>query len=271
MYEEYNAHIPDIRAYLDRIGIAEIPEPTIENLNRLIWNHQMHIPFETIDSAVFHIPISLRIDDIFEKLIVRKRGGYCHEQNALLCQLLKDLGYNADSSFGRIIRGADYRPFATHRTIIVKDPGEDFERFVDVGMGGPLPPAAYPLVDGHEETWFGQTFRIHRSEEHWWMMCTVGPDGSETRQLELCDIRQRPEEFIPANYYCSTSPEHDFTHVRIVNQRTENGILSLMHDHLTIHRGQEKTVIDIPDEKTFFRVVEEYFGMTLTAPEAASS
>ena len=55
--------------------------------------HLCSIPFENLE--VFdagRIP-SLRSEDIYEKIIVRKRGGYCFELNKLFYELLKALDF----------------------------------------------------------------------------------------------------------------------------------------------------------------------------------
>ena len=77
MYEPYDLPFPDPDAYLARIGITERPEPTAENLDRLVYAHLTHVPFEDLNQSVFGRPISLKTADLFEKIVVQKRGGYC--------------------------------------------------------------------------------------------------------------------------------------------------------------------------------------------------
>ena len=58
MYEELYREIPDVGAYLERLGL-EAPEQCDEAyLDRLVYTHQCEIPFENIDvrqeSSDFH-------------------------------------------------------------------------------------------------------------------------------------------------------------------------------------------------------------------------
>ena len=50
MYEELYAPLPDVRAYLERIGLKDLqPEPTVEWLDRIIHSQLTHIPFDAMD------------------------------------------------------------------------------------------------------------------------------------------------------------------------------------------------------------------------------
>ena len=93
MSEELYAPIPDLDAYLARIGIAEAKEPTLDFLDEVIMAHQCSVPFDDLDTCALDIVPSLGIPDLFEKIVVRKRGGYCFELNALFGALLKALGF----------------------------------------------------------------------------------------------------------------------------------------------------------------------------------
>ena len=261
MYEEYNAHIPDVDAYLAKIGLNERPEPTVENLDRMIWAHQCRIPFETLDMTRYHVPVTLEIEKLYQKMVVGERGGCCHEQNALFCQLLKDLGYDADSVFCRIRTGMDFIMICTHRCILV-DFGDE-TRFCDVGFGGPLPAKSFPLIDGYTETVGGETFTMRDYDELYWELAKILPDGTYMPLQNFQKFRQPPEQFIAVNYYCSESPDSIFRQFPLVNLRTEDGALSLVGDRLTVHSRGEREIIEIKDDEMFDRILTERFGMTV--------
>lgn len=54
--------------------------------------------------------ISLEPDDLYEKIVVKKRGGYCMEVNCFFGIVLRSLGFEVYSSGGRVSRGADGLP-----------------------------------------------------------------------------------------------------------------------------------------------------------------
>ena len=51
--DELYKPLPDVDAYLERIGIAAPQKPTQDFLDELIREHQRHVPFENLDSFVF--------------------------------------------------------------------------------------------------------------------------------------------------------------------------------------------------------------------------
>lgn len=79
--------------YLKRIGIDERLPPTDETLHRIHRNHVFHVPFENLDIH-FKKRFSLNLPEIYEKVVVNQRGGFCYELNLLFNALLMSLGFN---------------------------------------------------------------------------------------------------------------------------------------------------------------------------------
>ena len=76
MYEELYAPLPNAEAYLERIGLKDLqPEPTVEWLDRIIHAQLTHIPFDAMDCWGLGETPSLAINDLFDKIVVRHRGG----------------------------------------------------------------------------------------------------------------------------------------------------------------------------------------------------
>ena len=93
MYEELYEPIPQTKPYLKRLGLTAVPAADKENLDRLIYAHQLHVPFEDLDVCEFKRTASLSISSLYEKIVLKKRGGYCYELNALFASLLTACGY----------------------------------------------------------------------------------------------------------------------------------------------------------------------------------
>ena len=67
---------PKVQAYLNHIGFEGTPKNDFASLSQLQTRHLKTIPYENLD-VMRDIPLSLEIDDIYEKIIGRNRGGYC--------------------------------------------------------------------------------------------------------------------------------------------------------------------------------------------------
>ena len=79
-------------AYLKRIKASFDGNITLDNLNALIFQHQITVPFE--DLAVYENwgTVNLEPEALFHKIVTEHRGGFCFELNGAFLLLLKDSG-----------------------------------------------------------------------------------------------------------------------------------------------------------------------------------
>ena len=82
----------DAGAYLDRIGYSGPTEPTAETLVALHRAHMLAVPFENLDIHLGRRNV-LDPEHVFDKVVRRRRGGWCFELNGLFALLLETLGY----------------------------------------------------------------------------------------------------------------------------------------------------------------------------------
>ena len=97
--------------------------------------HAGTIPFENIDVQLGR-PTSRAVPDIFAKLVERRRGGWCYEQNGLLGWALAEIGFAVTPLAGGVMRGiAGNAVLGNHLALLVELDGP---WLVDVGFGGSL-------------------------------------------------------------------------------------------------------------------------------------
>ena len=259
MYEAMNRPIPDVAGYLKRIGLDSPPTVSLEGLNDLVWAHQTHVPFEDLNTSLLGLPVSLEIPDLYDKVVVRRRGGYCYELNALFTRLLADLGFDARSVFCRVVRGRDFLPPCAHRAVVVKL--ADRLYFCDVGFGGPMPAGALEIGNGVGRDVRGEYFRIDRFDDYWWTVSRITSTGAREAVLQFNTFPQTPQEFIAANMKSAMDPESIFVKNVLVNLRTADGSLSITDDVFTVRRNGETRTEHIRDDATLRGVLKEYFGI----------
>ena len=68
--------------YLDRIHFQGPATATMDTVTKLMRCQLQTIPFENLDVQAKKV-VSINPNDIVEKLVHRKRGGYCYEVNGL--------------------------------------------------------------------------------------------------------------------------------------------------------------------------------------------
>ncbi len=124
----------DVAEYLARIGAG-----ADDDLATLTERHYRAVPFENL-SIHLGETIDTRPDALFDKIVRRRRGGFCYELNGLFGALLSELGHEV-AFLGARVHGqdSDTAPLA-HQALRVT--GRDgVARLVDVGFGGFCVPA----------------------------------------------------------------------------------------------------------------------------------
>ena len=252
--------IPDVDAYLERIGIAGTRELTPEFLDELINAHQHAVPFDNLDVYEKQLIPSLGVADLFDKIVKRKRGGYCFELNGLFGALLKSLGFTTRPAMARVLLRPIPYPLITHRANIVTIDGCEY--LADVGFGGPMANFAPLMEDGAARTENDKTFTLHRVDDYWWEVGYRGSKEQEARVLRVCAMPVGEEDFIPLSFYQAQNPESVFRLNRMANIKTADGAYDLRNTTYTEFHGSEKTVVEI-DDADLDCLLEEKFGIVL--------
>ena len=112
----------NIKTYLERIDYRGSLVPNVETLRALQLAHLLAVPFENL-SIHAQQPIVLNDDALFEKIVGRRRGGFCYELNGLFAALLRALGFDvAMLSAGVAKDSSGFGPGFDHMTLRVEHP-----------------------------------------------------------------------------------------------------------------------------------------------------
>ena len=251
-----------IDRYLERIGFDGPINQDGDTLDRLIWAHISTVPFESLDLHEYGIVPSLNIDDLYEKFVVNRRGGYCFEQNTIFGQLLNDLGFPTYATVVRLLGPPGFPLFPySHKGLVSEAEGKVW--YCDVGYGGPGPKGAVEIRDG-EQVVGGVTYRgtirpddffIERKTEDGWANVLYFAQ----RPIEPCD-------FEPLNFYCAMRPDSGFRLNRTVNLTLPNGSKALSGKHFTLRVDGNITERDIETPEELEELLREEFGIDIHIP-----
>lgn len=191
-------------------------------LNNMIKDFLTNYTFNNIE-ILLNPGKLLKLDDnsLEEKLIDRKRGGYCFENNQYFFKLLKSKGYNVSRTLGRVLYGQDHANTPkSHQVTILKKEGQLY--LVDVGFG-PYAPGCFIPFDGREVKSFnGSIYRLNKiSDSHY-----ILEELKEDRYFSLYkfDLSDYVDvDFEVSNYYTNTHPESKFTTSFMLSQHQNNG------------------------------------------------
>lgn len=253
----------DVKKYLNRIGIDFIPEPTVENLALIQKAHLQHIPYETCDIALRHVIPSMEIKDIYEKIVVQKRGGYCFELNGLFAWLLRQLGYNVRESFGRWhFSETDPVPMRRHRVIQVFFEQETY--IADAGVGRPTALTPLCLKPGIEQERNGMIFRIMEDPILGYAVQVNTPEGFQNF-FSFQDKVDMPQDFVYVNYYLATHEDSLFRKKLMVNLPSPEGRRSIfLEEDQYVFRCEGKEEVEyipLDKEDRLKAVLAEYFNI----------
>ncbi len=240
---------PQVRAYLDRIGLASMPAdaaPSVELLDALIRAHQLSVPFSTADIAGRGIAPSLELDALYKKIVEDRHGGFCFELNMLFDKLLLSLGFDARPCLSRSVRGREQTAPINHRgELVLVDGGL---RFADVGFGGLICAASIPVAPGGEADDGMYRFICEEHGGGWWRLDRItggqgdifGDAYEVRRQTELmfCDAPVEDKDFNLLSQALSL-PGSLFQDTFIVNLRTEAGYIGIKDMALKQRGGGE--------------------------------
>ncbi|MGW0555291.1 arylamine N-acetyltransferase family protein [Streptomyces sp. NPDC002926] len=257
----------DLAAYLRRTGCTEYlegAEPDGATLRTVHRAHAAAIPFENLDVALGR-PISLDIASLQDKLVGRRRGGYCYEQNLLFAAVLERIGFAVTGLGARVRMGERKLRPVTHMALRVEADGEPW--LCDVGFGGEGLLEPIPLRDGAEVRQGGWTFSIAREDNEVRALRALHPDG----WFDLYGFTMEecfPVDYAVMSHYTSTHPRSPFVS-RAVVQRTGEGVRhGLVGARLSVARpdgtGSEQQIPagELP------RTLADVFGIELDAEES---
>lgn len=154
---------PDLDRYLRRIGCKGPLAPDLDTLRRVHRRHLMAIPYENLDVQLGR-PTSAEIEVILDKLVDRRRGGWCYEMNTLLEWALRQIGFDVARLLGAGER--DRKGDAALGNHLVLGVRLEQLYLADVGFAdGLLEPVAVrsgPIVQGH------RSFRLELEPDGTW-------------------------------------------------------------------------------------------------------
>jgi N-hydroxyarylamine O-acetyltransferase len=257
--------VDTVTRYLDRIGAARPEEPSAGALRELHRRHLESVPFENL-SIHLGEPIVLAEDALVDKIVRRRRGGYCYELNGAFAALLAALGFDVRLLAASVFQdGADDRdgdaltPAFDHLALLVT---LDERYLVDVGFGAH---SVYPLRLDWPEA----------QDDPAGSFLVVDAPGGDVDVLMDGVPRYRAEprarrlaDFARPSWWHEHSPESHFRGTARCSRRTPAGRITIRGDRLveTVHGARTETVLATADEVA--AAYEEHFGFR---PEPAAA
>ncbi|GGS25712.1 arylamine N-acetyltransferase [Streptomyces rubiginosohelvolus] len=194
-------------AMLRRIGYRGRITPDLEMLFALHRCWRRTVPYENLDIQLGR-PISLDPDVLSDKLIRRRRGGFCYEQNAGLAMLLRLSGFEVSMVEGGVMRQAHGNAmWGNHTALIIDLDGRQW--VADAGIGDGFMEPLHLREGTQKQGSF--TYRLERLDPQTWRFhhhpgATIASYDFRLQPCEPADFAARSQELstAPVSPYVTT-------------------------------------------------------------------
>jgi len=233
----------DVEGYFKRIGFSGERSATLETLKQIHKFHPQAIPFENLNPFL-RIPVSLDIHDLYRKLVLSKRGGYCFEHNLLLMEVLRALGFKVKGLAARVLWNQPQGAITArgHMLLLVSIGSVDY--ITDVGFGGMTLTAPLQLKVDEQQQTPHEDFKITPLGSDYVLQAKVQGDWRMIYSFSLQENFQIDYEV--TSWYLSNFPSSHFITGVIAALAFDGGRYALRNTDFSVHyldgRHERKSV-----------------------------
>lgn len=245
--------------YLARVGI-ESGLPSLALLDRIVGRHLALFPFASVGPQLGD-PLPLDPESLFDRIVVRRRGGYCFEQNGLIFEILSELGFEVTLVLARVLHDPASDPPLTHRFTMVD---LDHERFlVDVGFGANCPPRAVRFDPSNPGD---GTYRIVE-HEHGEFHLEHDKGGEYVSLYRFDMVRYGEADCELGHFYSHRHPGAAFVNNLVASRILDGEVRSLRNLDLRIYSDGAEQLIAITDSRHLHQVLADLFDLDVSRDE----
>jgi N-hydroxyarylamine O-acetyltransferase len=247
----------NVAAYLERIDYRGSVAPTAETLGRLHVAHLLAVPFENLSIHAGE-PIVLEDGALFDKVVARRRGGFCYELNGLFAALLRSLGFRVEMLSAAVAKpSGGYGPGFDHMALLVQL-GERW--LADVGFGDSFV-EPLRLDERGEQRQGARSFRIDEDGPRFVLM-RKDAGGDWATQYRFTPEPHAYADYAEMCHFQQTSPESHFTRARLCSRLTPDGRVTISGNRLIKTKGDEKLERELANEAEYGAALREDFGIS---------
>ena len=252
----------NLTAYLDRIGHADPVARDLATLRAIHRAHHFAIPYENLDVQLGR-PVITDPAAAFDKIVTRRRGGWCYEMNGLLGWALSEIGFKVTRMMAGV-RSEQDGDIAVGNHLILRVDLPEGPWLADVGFGdGPLDP--YPIVAGPVQGGMF-TYRLEALPKGWWRLHNHPAGGGPTFDFQIApaDEATMAERCI----WLQTDPQSPFVQNAVIQRHRPDRLLLMRGRAFRTLTATESIDRLIADADDYVATLKADFGVDV--PEAAA-
>jgi N-hydroxyarylamine O-acetyltransferase len=252
--------------YLARIGYRGTIQPDLVTLATIHAAHVDAIPFEGIDPLLSR-PVKLDLASVQRKLLDRRRGGYCFEQNMLFKAALEAIGFKVTGLGGRVRwMSPPDSPLGPKTHMLLKVDLPEGSYLADVGFGVCVLDSPLQFKTEIEQRTAMGTYRLTEADG---LLSLSAKQPSGWRTMYVFDlVPQIQSDYELGNWFTSTHPSAPFISTLIMERLGSDKRYKLANRRLTIEARDGEIVAErsIGSADQLGHVLEENFKMTPPVP-----
>jgi len=250
----------DIQRYLDRIHYQGNLDVNLDTLTELQRAHLHNIPFESLDIYLGN-RIRLDLERVYDKVVQKRRGGFCYELNALFGWLLENIGFQVTQLSGRVMNGQKLGREFAHMLLMVDLQGI---WITDVGFGDSFvdPLKLEPIRVQQQQT---GTYRFSVSENTIILQQEVESKWEHKYQFTL--TARNYMDFSEMCVYQQTSVDSYFARGPICTILSPHGRITLSGRRLIFTSEDKRNEKSIDSLSEYRQSLHHYFGINLNLYE----
>ena len=249
-----------INLYLKKMNYKDEVKIDYNTLSKLQIAHLTNIPYENID-VLNKKSLSLDAQDLFNKMILNKRGGYCFELNGLYSNLLKSLGFKVTNLAGRFIYQDGKTRMRLHRILKVDIDNKSY--ISDVGVLSELPRKSLELEIGkiQNDGKCDYKFELDKNKEYILYQKKPNKDWKQIYSFSL--EPQLDIDYVLPSFYCETHLNSPFINSMKVAIYTDEEHIRLFDGELIFYKEGKVRRLEKICDKELDNVLKKYFGIVL--------
>jgi N-hydroxyarylamine O-acetyltransferase len=229
--------------YLQRISYEGARTPDLATLAALQRAHILALTFENLDVQLQR-PLTTDVEEAYEKIVERGRGGWCYEMNGLFGWALTEIGFDVTRLGAGVMREASGdAALGNHLCLLIQCDGA---RFADVGFGGSLT-KILPFIES-DLTDDPFNISLKKIDQGFWRFAETA--GSSPFSFDFRPVPADEALLSAKCRYLQRDPSSPFVANLVAQRRRKTEHLALRGRVLTTTKrsGRETTLIDTADD-----------------------
>ncbi len=250
-----------VEGYLNDLGLSDTDlssaKGRVRFLNELQSAHVARYTFNSL-SVVIGNELPLDLPSLYEKIVVKRRGGYCFEHNKLIYNVLEELGFDVKLLLARVVYNRDLDTPRTHRVTLVSIDGEEY--VVDGGFGHLGARLPVKLESGAEQLQGRERFRVvsKSSGEYCYQVMKEG----DYFTLYTFDLGGYTEaDCLVGHFFSHRHPSAAFVNNLVVSRKTDDRIYSLRNGEFHLITDADTLVTELTTHQQLHEKLTQVFEL----------